>query len=275
MKRPRVFVLTAIVLWLSSSLISTTVFADEKMALEGNDSFKIIDYENSAPGNTGEIVACGTAGEHISWSFQNHVLTISGYGEMADNAEFTFLGSSVFQVIFDGGITTIPDRAFFHCTSLQTAELPNTLRSIGDSAFFYTNISELMLPHGCETIGNGAFSFSSLQNISIPDTVTGIGNEAFGIMPEPEEPLPYAYSSVHAIIVCNPDSYAAQYAKDHTLAFFEYGDANYDGVNDQYDAFMICDFLTTGKSASLAMDLNGDMKINATDLTLLKRQILN
>jgi hypothetical protein len=192
---------------------------------------------------------------------------------MSTDAEFTFLGSSVFRVIFEGNITTISDRAFFNCTSLQKVELPGTLKSIGDSAFFYTNITELSLPYGCEAIGNGAFSFSTLQRISIPDTVKRIGDEAFGMMPEPQEPLPYAYSSVHAAIVCNSHSFAAQYAKDHTLAVFQYGDVNYDGVIDKYDGLMIREFLTSGTSASLAMDLNGDMMINAIDLTIFKRQL--
>ena len=274
MNRSHIFVLSAITLLLSSSLISNVAFAEHTGDNE-NDGFQVIDYENPVPGNTGEIVARGTAGDHISWLFQNHVLTITGYGEMSTDTEFSFLGSSVFQVVFEGDILTISDRCFYHCTSLQTAELPNTLKSIGDSAFFYTNIAELVLPYGCETIGNGVFSFSTLQRISIPDTVSQIGNEAFGFMPEPEEPLPYAYSSVHATIVCNSDSYAAQYAKDHSLVILEYGDANCDGVTDQYDVFMIRDFLTSGKSASLSMDLNSDMTINAIDLTLLKRRILN
>lgn len=270
MKGSKALTLLLNVLWLVPALNHLDAFAESKK----ERGFQIITYDVPTPSDTGSITASGTAGEQISWTFQNHILTLTGCGEMASDAEFSILGSSIYQVIFDGNITTISDRAFMQCTSLRSVVLPDTLRSIGDSAFFYTNISEIILPYGCESIGNAAFSFSTLQTISIPDTVINIGNEAFGILPDPTEPLPYAYSSVHSTIICNPDSYASQYAKEHTLTTIAFGDVDSDGMLGIDDVILLREYLISGRSVAAAMDMNGDMSVNAKDLTLLKRRVI-
>ena len=56
----------------AASLAETT--AAEK------SGFQIIDYDVPAPSDTGSITASGTADEQISWTFQNHILTLTGCG---------------------------------------------------------------------------------------------------------------------------------------------------------------------------------------------------
>jgi hypothetical protein len=217
----------------------------------------------------------GIAGDHISWTFEENTLTFSGYGKMSNDNSFSYLSNNVFHVVFEGDITTISSDAFFHFTSLQTVKLPVNINSIGDRAFFYTNISQLMIPKGCQSIGESAFAFTTMRAISIPDTVKEIGEYAFGITPKPEEPLPYAYSSVHTAIISETDSFAEKYAIEHELSFYEYGDINQDGMLSQEDVLLMQQGLSGFTKMMIPMDLNGDMVINAIDLSILKQKVIS
>jgi hypothetical protein len=59
--------------------------------------------------------------------------------------------------------------------------IPNSVTSIGDSAFYYCpSLTSITIPNSVTEIAYGAFSgCSSLTSIDIPDGVTSIGNSAF------------------------------------------------------------------------------------------------
>ena len=59
---------------------------------------------------------------------------------------------------FDDTITSIGEKAFYHCSSLTSITIPNSVTSIGIQAF-----------SGC----------SSLASVTIPNSVTSIGDSAF------------------------------------------------------------------------------------------------
>ena len=63
--------------------------------------------------------------------------------------------------------------------SLTSVTLPATLKSVGQSFFENSKISEIDLPNGLEKIGNYAFSGSVLSSVSLPASLTDIGIEAF------------------------------------------------------------------------------------------------
>lgn len=71
------------------------------------------------------------------------------------------------------GITEIRAYAFYNCHSLQSVELPETVRVIGAYAFANcNNLSNVILPDSLETIGDRAFmGCTSLQTINIPENV--------------------------------------------------------------------------------------------------------
>lgn len=54
-----------------------------------------------------------------------------------------------------------------------------TVTAIGDSAFFYTNLTGVDLPETITSIGFAAFYSSLIQSIEIPNSVTHIGEYAF------------------------------------------------------------------------------------------------
>lgn len=57
--------------------------------------------------------------------------------------------------------------------------IPNTVTSIGSSAFWDSGIAKVTLPSGLKTIGNSAFMNNRITELNIPSSVTTIGNSTF------------------------------------------------------------------------------------------------
>ena len=66
-------------------------------------------------------------------------------------------------------ITSIGDRAFDGCSSLQSIDIPNSVTTIGDYAFdVCSSLQSIDIPNSVTTIGGYAFSgCSSLQSIHL------------------------------------------------------------------------------------------------------------
>lgn len=95
----------------------------------------------------------------------------------------TFVGcDNLKTVIFEEGRTEIQSNALSYCESIETVEIPESVKVIGNFAFSGCgNLKSIELPNGLTTIGVDAFNnCGSLENIVIPDTVTEIGSGAFG-----------------------------------------------------------------------------------------------
>ena len=117
------------------------------------------------------------------------------------------------NIVLPDSVTSIGDRAFSGCESLQSINIPDSVTSIGDGAFnrcgsqlkvdicnkkYYTQdhilissqgivlscwskAENIVLPDSVTSIGNSAFAYcESLQSINIPSSVTSIGDGAFG-----------------------------------------------------------------------------------------------
>lgn len=78
-------------------------------------------------------------------------------------------------------VTEIGDYAFSSCVGLHNVVIPNTVTTIGQSAFHYcNNIDSLYIGSGVTTIGDYAFFHClSLHSLVIPNSVTTIGQSAF------------------------------------------------------------------------------------------------
>lgn len=64
-------------------------------------------------------------------------------------------------------VTKIGRTAFYNCNTLNNINLPETLKSIGDSAFYYTNIKEIILHASLTEIGKWAFYCYNLNNVYV------------------------------------------------------------------------------------------------------------
>ncbi len=104
-----------------------------------------------------------------------------------DGKKITAIGKSLFSknkilktIKMQSGIERIEESAFEQCDNLTSVELPNTLKEIGDNAFYYCKIQDIVFPNTLEQIGNTAFSWNfELKKVILPDSVTKIGEEAF------------------------------------------------------------------------------------------------
>ena len=87
---------------------------------------------------------------------------------------------SLTKVILPDGVQTIGEYAFVGCEDLSNIEIPNSVTSIEQSAFFGSGLEEIVIPEGVSFINAGVFSeCEELQKVKLSDTVRGIGGSAF------------------------------------------------------------------------------------------------
>jgi len=123
----------------------------------------------------------GSCGSYAKWTLDTDtgVLNITGYGEMTTtswSSQRTYIKS----VVIEDGITNLCDKAFSDCRNLEYVYLPDSITTIGESAFRYTKLQSIDLPDNLTNIGELAFSHcESLLSIEIPGTVRTVGDSAF------------------------------------------------------------------------------------------------
>ena len=151
----------------------------------------------------GAAAADGHLGDNINWYLSGDgILSITGSGEIPDYYENERIGIPVSpiagrtdftQVIIGEGITRIGNNLFLSCSNLKEVRLPQSLTSIGDSAFSLTGLIQLELQHNLRSIGNYAFAGTPLTSVTLPLSAKSIGAHAF-----------YSCSSLKNIRILNP-----------------------------------------------------------------------
>lgn len=142
---------------------------------------------------------CGLEGDNmISWELDLDfgLLTISGEGRMADfddpsEAPWWSYSKSIVHLIVEDGITHVSQKGFQYMPYLESAEIAETVTSIGDYAFCGSMLNKVIptnwtgdldaniLPNGLLTIGYYAFAETGLENITLPTTLEKVGAAAF------------------------------------------------------------------------------------------------
>ena len=90
----------------------------------------------SAPDDS-DAASSGTAGD-LTWTLDDSgILTISGTGKMPDYTSRNPApwGTTATSVSLSPGITHIGDSAFYKCTSLTSITIPDSVTTIGTTAF--------------------------------------------------------------------------------------------------------------------------------------------
>ena len=137
----------------------------------------------------------GSCGNNLTWTLENGVLTISGTGEMDGYGYYTKKpdGSSVTsapwgeyyeaieRVVIENGVTSIGNCAFYSCTEIKGASIPDSVESIGRYAFTgCSGLETVTLGNRLKTIEYDTFcDCTSLKSIVIPDSVESIEDDAF------------------------------------------------------------------------------------------------
>ena len=111
----------------------------------------------------------------VPWyEYKDNIVSVSvgsGVSNMPANCfrEYTNLKTAVVTC------ETIPNQAFYKCTSLAKVNLTG-VKTIGTHAFFTTSLTEIVIPDGVTTIGQYAFSgVSTAVSVTIGKDVVEIG----------------------------------------------------------------------------------------------------
>lgn len=88
--------------------------------------------------------------------------------------------NSLETVNFKGNTTSIPYAAFRNC-NIKRLDIPSSVKSIGEEAFFGSyQMATVTLHSGLSSIGAKAFYDNNFKFVIIPASVTSIGEKAFG-----------------------------------------------------------------------------------------------
>lgn len=239
----------------------------------------------------------------------NGVLTISGSGDMQDfgieneapwsesiaiaeavvNEGITSIGECAFYGLGDMKSVSLPstleyigDMAFYCCGSLEAIEIPDKVSRIGSKAFSLCPcITDVKIPDSVLTIGDGAFEGCSLLTLlTLGENVETIGGDAFAICPLAESVDIFnetvsigsgAFSfSENLKIITIPDSVTVIGDGALVLCDNEITVKGYTGsFAEEYAKENSIRFVSIGKVSLKTGDVNGDGKVDTTDLTLL------
>ena len=121
----------------------------------------------------------------ISVDGNNKYYSNDEYGVLFNKDKTTLvrypMGNSRKSYIIPNSVTTIGNSAFFYCDNLTSVTIPDSVTTIDNSAFSdCSNLTSITIPNSITTIGSYAFNAcDGLTSITIPDSVTTIGICAF------------------------------------------------------------------------------------------------
>jgi len=135
----------------------------------------------------------GTCGDDLYYALADDgTLTISGTGRMYDYHDYKNssgggfspwydLRSNIKEVVIEEGVTSTGRYAFFQCTEMTKATLPDSINQIGNFTFYScTSLSEVRLPAQLNTLGYSMFKgCKSLETIALPPTIQIIDTDCF------------------------------------------------------------------------------------------------
>lgn len=104
--------------------------------------------------------------------------------EYVDMSKVTIVGGGSYTYGDDYPATVsdnvLPTGLFFHCSSLKHIDLPRTITSIGNSAFYLTGLPSVVIPENVKSIGTTAFAeCGALKSVTFPESELSLGQECF------------------------------------------------------------------------------------------------
>ena len=133
---------------------------------------------NYAPGSAITASAEERYGEVIEGYFRFYVY--SDHAELAECGIGEKVDFIIPSEVYYRPVTVIRSHAFAACHDLKSVIIPDTVTSIGNSAFLDTSIESITIPDSVKSLGEGAFeNCTLLKSITIPDSVKSLGKCTF------------------------------------------------------------------------------------------------
>lgn len=213
-----------------------------------NKTLTTIDYAAFASDQISSLVLPSTVESIGNSAFANNTaldtLTLPDSLKTIGDKAFASNGS-LKNIVFNNGLTSIGDNAFAYATQLSAVDFSknNTLKTIGDIAFYSDPIESLNLPSTVTSIGMKAFGFNNaLETLTLPNSLQTIGDQAF---------------------VSNPNLKGVIF--DNSLTSIGNGAFEYDGISG--DLTIPSNVTSIGDQAFFSNQLTG-INYAGSDLTL-------
>lgn len=99
-------------------------------------------------------------------------------------------------------VTSIGASAFKMCDGLKEINIPHGVTAIGEEAFqFCRNLTNITLPDGLQFIGERAFEDSGIEELILPEGITEIKNDLFSGYPLKKLTLPNGLTKLNAAVL--------------------------------------------------------------------------
>ena len=241
---------------------------------------------------TETLTVCGNAflNDYISdyyaqgWSdFKTQIkrlIIINADGKIGSYA-FSKL-TSLKEVTICEGITSIGESAFRNSVSLENITLPRSVKEIGDCSFLNSGLSGAVDLSGASAIGDKAFMNTSLTEACFSKNTVYLGFDAFAgtklqkavFAGNAEFIAKTAFGdNAQTVIYCNKGAGAESYAAENGISYRYFGDLDSDGSFTATDLSHLKRLLLNSDSAfdPTASDVNADSKVDILDLVRLKK----
>ncbi len=125
------------------------------------------------------------------------------------------------------GVTEIAPSAFRSSYYITDVTIPDSVKTIGNRAFYSCNITEIIIPDGVTTIGDNAFaSCSRLVKAEIPASITSIDENTFNLC-----------NMLSEVTILNPDCaiYDSEKTIDDSATIFGYSGSTAEEYATKYN----------------------------------------
>lgn len=190
--------------------------------------------------------------------------------------------TSLKEVTICEGITSIGESAFRNSVSLENITLPRSVKEIGDGSFLNSGLSGAIDLSGASAIGDKAFMNTSLTEACFSKNTVYLGFDAFAgtklqkavFAGNAEFIAKTAFGdNAQTVIYCNKGAGAERYAAEKGMSYRYFGDLDSDGSFTATDLSLLKRLLLNSDSAfdTTASDVNADSRVDILDLVRLKK----
>ncbi len=108
--------------------------------------------------------------------------TLGGYPVTVIGKEAFQHCSDITSIVVSEGVEVIELNAFYDCSALESATLPDSLTTLGSSPFMFTNMKELAIPKNVSDIEPGAFLGVFTDKIVVDEENPYYSTDEYGVL---------------------------------------------------------------------------------------------